>query len=655
MREKGVLWLRRRRIMKTLSFLVVLVLSFLMPVAVYAEKGHDVQANIVVATIDGNVWHYGDPKMNITVAENTPVSVSFSLFYEKKEMKQFNQEREALNLFYQLPEGVYFYNSSSDVVAEINGSMTTIGQVFVENQKLKITITQDNTRRMMENDNIIILAHMLLGFEPGTHDLGSITTVTATNKIAGKAKWNNYGLKIYKIDMENTANILEGAEFLVEQAVFQKESHSLGSFEPCSGIFEENETFIKQNNLIISRANKEISLVGDVEPGNIYRITEQKAPIGYLPDDTAYLYAFYHYTDDRQQGVLNKVKELNQQYRQLYDEKNVPAKTRFGSESGILPAVGNLYIGNKKTPKLIVIKRDQESSDPIPGVRFRLMIPENESIYDIASYKKLHSSWQYDAEKKQIYWDAVTDSEGKIEFPREAIPYAGEHNYRLIETVPEGYAGYEREREYQFHLNSDGSAVQAGEESLSVTVSAEQNMIELTVYNRKAGQLRIKKVNAEGEALEGAEFILYGPKEAAQDLNDTYKKDGVTAYKVADVKTDAQGIAQVQDLPYGQYWLKETKAPAGYALPAGDYPIEISKEKLEQGYVMITVINRIHIQMPNMGGAGTGGYLFAGTFLVVIGFMILFPRKRKKNHRRSGIGKKNEKEKKWNPDRFSGR
>ncbi|NUU59324.1 collagen binding domain-containing protein, partial [Paenibacillus agri] len=78
------------------------------------------------------------------------------------------------------------------------------------------------------------------------------------------------------------------------------------------------------------------------------------------------------------------------------------------------------------------------------------------------------------------------------------------------------------------------------------------------------GSLVVTKTNADDtEKLKDAEFALFRLAGTQQ----TEKKEG---------KTDSNGILEFKDLRAGKYVLKETKAPAGYALDPTEHPVTIN-------------------------------------------------------------------------------
>lgn len=129
-----------------------------------------------------------------------------------------------------------------------------------------------------------------------------------------------------------------------------------------------------------------------------------------------------------------------------------------------------------------------------------------------------------------------TDRSGKVKFAD--LPVG---SYTLIETsAPSDYSAV---ADYEFTISADDSAA---ERQLTV------NLTDV----KESG--RIKFIKTDGEnPLPGAEFSLY-------DSTGEKRISNANGYITA--VSDADGIVQFDDVPYGEYLIKETKAPVDYDL-----------------------------------------------------------------------------------------
>ena len=99
-----------------------------------------------------------------------------------------------------------------------------------------------------------------------------------------------------------------------------------------------------------------------------------------------------------------------------------------------------------------------------------------------------------------------------------------------------------------------------------VSITEHMQTIEITHSNRIIkGRVAINKFDSEFNdlKLEGAEFTIY-------DKNDN---------EVDKLITDKNGYYESKDLNYGDYYMKETKAPVGYKLSDKVYDIQIREDK----------------------------------------------------------------------------
>lgn len=273
-----------------------------------------------------------------------------------------------------------------------------------------------------------------------------------------------------------------------------------------------------------------------------------------------------------------------------------------------------------KTAKIQVIKQDaQDANKLLSGAEFllqRLMqTADGEWIVD--------TTWSAQT--------GTTDSTGTCTF-KELRP----GRYRLTEKqAPEGY--------------------QASLTPTDITLGAEHlnDTVKITVQNSKPLPFTFTKVAAEDnqKSLAGAHFALYAL--VCGDTNHTHtelldpESPSPCWNKVTpdDVVSGADGVVTFQNLAAGTYRLVETKAPGGYALPAGQWQVTLQVDGatklvginnppafLEDGNVL-KLTNRKPLTMPSSGGPGVPlasalGVLMMGAGLLLMGKQLQNKRKK---------------------------
>lgn len=184
--------------------------------------------------------------------------------------------------------------------------------------------------------------------------------------------------------------------------------------------------------------------------------------------------------------------------------------------------------------------------------------------------------YRYDGNTDKFNFIAgnTTDSDGKITFDN--MPYG---KYAVVETaLPQDYdivndpalnfgveitdstgthrtgATINKDGRLQFELTIDeNTAIDPGLENGQVT----GGRVVISVGNvKKHRPFYVKKTGNDtaGAGLSGAEFALYSNRQCNE------------SDKVGTAITDGEGIAVFPDIEHGTYWLKEVKAPEGYAV-----------------------------------------------------------------------------------------
>jgi len=140
----------------------------------------------------------------------------------------------------------------------------------------------------------------------------------------------------------------------------------------------------------------------------------------------------------------------------------------------------------------------------------------------------------------------------------------------------------------------------------------------------------------ESVVLSGAEFQLYRLAETDEEKSNAsaktidYNGQTITLIPVMDgedpivITTDENGLAKTPDLPYGLYFLYETKAPDGYNLIEGAIPV-FSTATSEQ--YPVAIANAPGFILPETGGAGTAAFTVSGLILCMAAAVLLIRRK----------------------------
>lgn len=253
------------------------------------------------------------------------------------------------------------------------------------------------------------------------------------------------------------------------------------------------------------------------------------------------------------------------------DVANSIDKTTIGDDSAktmsfVLSPVHTMQLKNvgllPNYSKINILKtsEDEKNADGSPkklkGVEFSIVTKDGKKV---SNYKG--------EEIKNV----VTDEKGEANF--ELVPY-GEY---IVKEVKTGDA---------YILSDKGHDVSLSDQTVT-TKNDGKKVIKLEVKNKlKRGTIKLHKIDntTKKTALKGVEFTLYD--NAGKKIGDS---------KV----TDENGNVQFENVPYGEYVLKETKGISGYEKLKKDIHVKVLKDK--EIYSFEVINNKINPKI-NLSG-----------------------------------------------------
>lgn len=249
------------------------------------------------------------------------------------------------------------------------------------------------------------------------------------------------------------------------------------------------------------------------------------------------------------------------------------------TENGSTVKANPESISNRRIRGSVEIKKLDQDKKPLKGAEFTL----------------------YNVEGKELE-TSVSGEDGIVLFKN--LLYG---EYIIEETkVPEGY------------LISEGR--------IKIFVDKDGEVYTYEVLNNRIkGSIVITKTDMNGRVLQGAGFTLY---------------DG-DGKEVANAVSDNDGMATFKDVDYGNYTIKETKAPKGYILSKAQIEVNINSSEVqkftfknEAEKIVIkdqvkNVVDKVTKVLPKTGGSFVTRIAFTLGGLIILGGVVLALKRKK--------------------------
>jgi hypothetical protein len=504
-------------------------------------------------------------------------------------------------------------------VSEDNKTLSTVFTAKAESQPVVLKYCFDSTHYAGKSvvvvedlyyDSKLIATHRDLTDtdQTMTYKSEGSLKVTKVDSTTGKVLKESATFNLYKVNDD-------GTETLVNNHFSSIVSHQLGTYvyqsEESSSYSTDLLTYPERHNgmLIDSNDVGTMSITG--LPGGKYKLKEVKAPTGYIISE--------------EDGI--EVEIVNGEVTET-TVKNTPRMTSF------------VFV---KTDD----NADVEKSNVLAGAGFTL-------YNDEACKVRARDFYGY------VVPESVSKGDGWVSFDNIKYSDKSEVKYYLKETTtPEGYAPLDYtiqvvvDTEGQVTFNkptSDGSYTKISDFYKVFLDDSHQYSQTLTRVINHRGSVILNKKDENGDNLAGSEWELHKvTKAVADDGTVSYTSDEVVSvdatkiqgtYRAEDLqkgtstlKTSDEGTLSIGNLPLGDYYLVETKAPEN-KMPYGDkIEFSLTADKPDIGLTDdgITVIDNNPL-LPKTGSFGDMGIYWIGLVSLLISlsiFALAFARAKK--------------------------
>lgn len=403
-----------------------------------------------------------------------------------------------------------------------------------------------------------------------TYDF-TLSGIETTAEVIVPNKKASYALRLFKRD-GNTGEYLAGAEF---------------------GLFNQNEKPETNTPIQTFTTNANGSAVVFLDHAGNYDIYELKPPAGYRKNEQKYSVTV---TDD--EPTVEIVADNTKQLLNIEIHKT--------DETGTTPLLGAVFeIRNAKTGALVATTgatgENGMVSVEVPAGDFEYTVTEIQAPEGyVLDSSPVPVEITQKEENGQVIYEAQpitrinkkangniklvkTDETGQKPLEGAVFGIYKEGNSELIETLTtnskgEAMSGNLDHGKYYLQEITPPEGYEKSEERYPVelTETTRIEIVKATNTAKKGGfkVLKVEKTENGNQPIKGktAEFKVFASYEDAQNLKNEKQ--------VASTDADT-GIAAFTDLPYGIYYVRETKAPEGYKLSDRIYTVTVDENSAE--------------------------------------------------------------------------
>ncbi|MED5049444.1 SpaA isopeptide-forming pilin-related protein [Bacillus siamensis] len=384
-----------------------------------------------------------------------------------------------------------------------------------DTQNVSVTVTPDNAKASVKGDYLVTEPYTVKSSATGTYtvSLSGAPKKAVVTDVNGKVKSTFAANEQFKIQLPKNTPTDK------VKVTVNTEMNKLVSMQYNSDGTYQNIVSLKE-----VKKNVEVGVSASWETTGalqILKVTEDNAPL------TGVIFDIFNQSGEKVTSVQTDK-----------NGKATASKLPIGNYTAVETKTAEGFILDQE-PQTVTVNADETTTLSIinkkirGNVELKKIDTDSKNSLEGAVFELLNS-------KGKAIGQYTTDKEGKILIKN--LEYG---SYSFVEkSAPNGYV-----------LNTEPINFDVKENKKTVQIQADNKMI--------TGSLEITKTDvADGNTrLKGAEFTIFNEN----------------GEEVAKGKTDKDGIARFDNLPFGKYSYKETFAPRGYLINEETFSFEIKE------------------------------------------------------------------------------